>query len=224
MSLSHALSQHPVIRTMNFLSRARPAPSSTRACPAHSRVTLRVPASVPQTWVPATRRAQDSIVNLLCGLTCARSHCDKRERRFIADSKLSTLCLKLEIKYRYIIFSNRCLVLLFALNAVAIIRKVTWLSHSLSPRRSNVSLKQILHRCRCVVITYFMSYETNTDTFINKVNLLFALSVSTNLALSNLPTNALAGFFDSESSGHCVSGVFWSCCFSWNHLWYLRSS
>jgi len=30
MSLSHALSQHSVTRTKNFLSRARPAPSSTR--------------------------------------------------------------------------------------------------------------------------------------------------------------------------------------------------
>jgi len=44
MSLSHALSQHPVTRTKNILSRARPAPA---------RVNLRVPA--PQMRVPATR-------------------------------------------------------------------------------------------------------------------------------------------------------------------------
>jgi len=42
VSLSPALGQHSVARTKNFLSHARPAPSSTHACPTLVLIALRV--------------------------------------------------------------------------------------------------------------------------------------------------------------------------------------
>jgi len=56
VSLSHSLSQHSVARTKNFLSRACPAPGSTRTRSAPTRITLRVPAPAPQMWVPQPAR------------------------------------------------------------------------------------------------------------------------------------------------------------------------
>jgi len=53
MSLLHALSQHSVTRTKNFLSRVRSTPSSTRARPAPARIALLVPAPGLQMRVPA---------------------------------------------------------------------------------------------------------------------------------------------------------------------------